>query len=246
MVYRISNKAMLTGEKLGQAIAQAIAMKGVTKAAVARHFGVKPPSVQEWIKYGRIGKERLGALFSYFSDVCEPGHWGLSDPERLLLSDPMTIAGDVIVRSVTPASGAVSSHELLPRQSNEPTNELRRFPVFDWTDSPRYASATPASYETLPDDPAFSHKCFAVVMQDSSMQMSIPRGNTLLIDPARQLEDGGAYLFDGPSGPIVRRVRRGVSGWVLLEEDGRNSPAEAMPDRLKVVGRVVMSSRKEP
>lgn len=139
-----------------------------------------------------------------------------------------------------------SHQELLPRQSIGPTNGLRRFPVLTWTDSPRYESATPASYETLPDKPALSQKCFAVVMQDSSMQMSIPRGNTLLIDPDRQLDDGGAYLFDGPSGPIVRRVRRGVSGWMLLEEDGRNSPAEAMPGNLKVVGRVVMSTRMDP
>ncbi len=58
---------MLTGEKLGGAIEAAIKLKGVTKKEVAAHFGVQPPSIQDWVKRGTIGKEKLPKLWSYFS-----------------------------------------------------------------------------------------------------------------------------------------------------------------------------------
>lgn len=72
---------MLTGKQLGAAIAEAILKKGVKKADVARHFNVSPPSVQGWCDTGRIGKERLPELWTYFSDVVGPSHWGLRQDE---------------------------------------------------------------------------------------------------------------------------------------------------------------------
>ncbi len=45
---------------------------------MARHFGVKPPSVSGWITTGRIDKHRLNELFDYFSDTVPPSHWGLT------------------------------------------------------------------------------------------------------------------------------------------------------------------------
>lgn len=69
---------MLTGPELGAALAAAIKLKKVSKADVARAFGVKPPSVQDWIKYGRISKGRIGDVVEYFSDVVGPEHWGFS------------------------------------------------------------------------------------------------------------------------------------------------------------------------
>jgi|GEM_PF-5919503 len=67
---------MLTGPDLGKAIAEAIRLKGVSKAAVARHFGIAQPSVYTWIAHGRIGKQHLEELVEYFSDVVGPAHWG--------------------------------------------------------------------------------------------------------------------------------------------------------------------------
>lgn len=68
---------MLTGKDLGAALAQAIELKGVRKVELARHFGVTPPSVQEWIKRGVISKDKLPEIWRYFSDVVGPQHWGL-------------------------------------------------------------------------------------------------------------------------------------------------------------------------
>lgn len=72
------HKAMLTGKALGEAIASAIKLKGVKQTDVARHFGVKPPSIQDWIKRGTVDKAKLPGLWDYFSDSVGPTHWGLT------------------------------------------------------------------------------------------------------------------------------------------------------------------------
>lgn len=68
---------MLTGKDLGRAIGDAIKRKGVSQAQVARHFGVKPPSISDWINRGTIRKDRIDELVGYFSDVVGPEHWGI-------------------------------------------------------------------------------------------------------------------------------------------------------------------------
>lgn len=68
---------MLTGPDLGAAIEAARIAKGVSKKKLADDFSVKPPSVQGWVKNGRIDKSKLMDVIAYFSDVVEPEHWGL-------------------------------------------------------------------------------------------------------------------------------------------------------------------------
>lgn len=68
---------MLTGEELGAAIELARLKKKVTKKKLAEDFSVKPPSVQGWVKTGRIDKSKLMDLIEYFQDVVGPEHWGL-------------------------------------------------------------------------------------------------------------------------------------------------------------------------
>ncbi|HBQ8590170.1 hypothetical protein ACIAIL_21470 [Raoultella ornithinolytica] len=73
---------MLSGKELGRAIEQAINKKISTgtaksKAEIARHFKIKPPSIHDWINKGSISKEKLPELWNYFSDVVGPEHWGL-------------------------------------------------------------------------------------------------------------------------------------------------------------------------
>lgn len=84
---RVPNKAMLTGKELGDALRIAIEKKSallqgrgegrLTKKAVADHFHVQPPSVQDWINFGRIGKHHLNELVTFFSDVVDASHWGI-------------------------------------------------------------------------------------------------------------------------------------------------------------------------
>lgn len=68
---------MLTGPDLGAAIEAARIAKGVSKKQLADDFSVKPPSVQGWVKYGRIDKSKLMGVIAYFGDVVGPEHWGL-------------------------------------------------------------------------------------------------------------------------------------------------------------------------
>ena len=42
---------------------------------MARHFGIKPPSISDWINRGTIDKAKLDELFTYFADVVGPDHW---------------------------------------------------------------------------------------------------------------------------------------------------------------------------
>lgn len=77
---------MLNKEELGKAIASAIAKKKSigaikTQAEVAKHFNVKPPSINDWKARGTIDKSKIPELFRYFSDVVGPEHWGLTQDE---------------------------------------------------------------------------------------------------------------------------------------------------------------------
>lgn len=68
---------MLTGPELGAAIEAARIAKGVSKKKLADDFQVKPPSVQGWVKNGRIDKSKLMDVIAYFADDVGPEHWGL-------------------------------------------------------------------------------------------------------------------------------------------------------------------------
>jgi transcriptional regulator with XRE-family HTH domain len=68
---------MLTGKDLGAAIREAMTKKGVVQSDVAEAFGIKQPSVSEWLKFGRVSKKHINHLVHYFSDVVGPEHWGL-------------------------------------------------------------------------------------------------------------------------------------------------------------------------
>jgi len=77
---------MLKGKEFGVAIARAIQLKldsGAvkTKAEIARHFGMKPPSLADWVKKGSVAKDKLPELWRYFSDVAGPDHWGMTKSE---------------------------------------------------------------------------------------------------------------------------------------------------------------------
>lgn len=63
---------MLTGPDLGAALKRAMELKLVSQSAVAREFGIKQPSVSEWIRYGRIGKRHIPHLVAYFAGVVRP------------------------------------------------------------------------------------------------------------------------------------------------------------------------------
>lgn len=96
---------MLSGDKLGKAIGEAITKKGISKAQFARDFNVKPPSVQDWVKFGRIDKSRLEDLFTYFAGVVPSEHWGLS-----------SLPAQELVDKLVAAAMTVSAHDTTERR----------------------------------------------------------------------------------------------------------------------------------
>jgi hypothetical protein len=98
---------MLKGPALGAAIEAARKKKNVTKAAIAAHFGIKSPSVQDWVKNGTVAKDKLPSLWAYFSDVVGPEHWGLTAYPQVAgeLTPTLEQALSIVLRSFSDLSG---------------------------------------------------------------------------------------------------------------------------------------------
>ncbi|WP_085598706.1 S24 family peptidase [Pseudomonas sp. B10(2017)] len=105
---------MLTGPELGAAIEAARIAKGVSKKQLADDFQVKPPSVQGWVKNGRIDKSKLMDVIAYFADVVGPEHWGLRpgftyeslpDVASAAVDDPVPTSAADMVRNMLAKQG---------------------------------------------------------------------------------------------------------------------------------------------
>lgn len=133
---------MLTGKKLGDALREAIRLKNVSKAEVARHFEVKGPSVYDWINHGRIGKQHIEKLVAYFSDVVPSSHWGIVTTAIGTGSNPtiadndtaarfegirtaQTLMAAVLARSIPDAGRALHGALEKPARHDEYLRDLR-------------------------------------------------------------------------------------------------------------------------
>lgn len=113
---------MLTGPALGAAIESARKMKGITKKALADHFKVKPPSIQDWVERGTIEKAKLPELWRFFADVVGFEHWGL-DAESLAtdtISIDQAVPAFVDALAALPPSRWVSVRAQLDQLAGRP------------------------------------------------------------------------------------------------------------------------------
>jgi len=104
---------MLTGPELGAAIEAARIAKGVSKKQLADDFQVKPPSVQGWVKNGRIDKSKLMDVIAYFADVVGPEHWGLRPGFTF---ESLQDVSSLSVEDLTPTSAADMVRNMLAKQ----------------------------------------------------------------------------------------------------------------------------------
>lgn len=104
---------MLTGPELGAAIEAARIAKGVSKKQLADDFQVKPPSVQGWVKNGRIDKSKLMDVIAYFADVVGPEHWGLRPG---FTYESLQDVAPVSVEEPAPTSAADMVRNMLAKQ----------------------------------------------------------------------------------------------------------------------------------
>ncbi|WP_295378429.1 XRE family transcriptional regulator [uncultured Pseudacidovorax sp.] len=195
---------MLTGKELGAAIRAAIERKGVTQREVADFFGVKPPSVSDWINKGTIGKDKLVKLWQYFDEV-GPEHWGMSSfptPPKALDSDFLPgfekLAVPVLANSGSMGGGDDSLHEEIITGS---------LPV-----SPEWALRTlkPTGLQNL----RFIHG------YGDSMKGTYEDGDILLVDiGVIEPKIDGVYVLEANDRIYIKRVRQRLDGMFEISSD---------------------------
>lgn len=231
---------MLTGEKLGEALAAAIRMKGVSKADVARHFDVKPPSVQGWLKHGRISKSHIEKLLAYFSDVVGPEHWGISStgfgradlgpavqtplrPVVVVESDDQVPEGMIIIPRYTVKASAGHGEPVLEIDTEGQPNYFRS----GWAQKNGYK----------PDG------LFSIVAMGDSMEPTIPNGASLIVHRQTEIVSGRVHVLCRGDECYVKRLIRQMDGSILVKSENPDykdvliSPDDPMP--LHIVGLVV-------
>lgn len=184
---------MLTKAALGAAIEAARIKKGVSKQDLAQQFGVKPPSVQDWVKKGSIEKNRLLALFEYFSDVVGPDHWGLPNwpnPQHAL-------AG----------SGRYQAQEMSHPVSYAGVPSTERVPVtgtLEMADDAQMKLMKPRSGKAIGsvDAPAGAPGAYAVRVVGDWLYPTARHGACLVVEPHGQCVAGELVLVFRTSGVV--------------------------------------------
>lgn len=231
---------MLTGEKLGSAIEAAIKLKGVTKKEVAAFFGVQPPSIQDWVKRGTIGKEKLPKLWTYFSDVVPASHWGL---DAIPATDHVAPLNHKTDNSVVPAYHAPDA-VLVPLLSNcgsmGPGSELLESDVIvgDLALSPHWINQ-----QIRPQNPLELRFIHAY---GDSMSPTFADGDVLLVDTGLGARDPssreGVYVLRVDDRNFIKRVTPTFDGKLQVTSDNPSSKTVQTLNgdhQVEVVGRVV-------
>jgi len=234
---------MLTGTELGAAIEAARIKKGVSKAALAAAFGVKPPSVQDWVKRGTIDKEKLPELWRYFADVVGPDHWGLAPwtethhplegahagaPGAHVLSHPKFQSGPIALQQV-PVIGTLS-------MGADNMHELRAAPDGQAIGTVPARAATENSY--------------AVQVFGDELYPAVRHGTCLVVDPGGQCIEGELLLLENTDGYFLVcelvADRDGAVTWVPATGGSRRTTARAQVAAMHPIVDMVPGSRFLP
>ena len=255
-----SNKAMLTGKELGAAIEQARERKGASKKALADAMGVKPASVQDWVKYGRIAKERINDLVAYFSDVVGPEHWGLEFPSPVKGTPTGSPAHQA---SATTFSAGAYNPSIGPAEQDLPhpnEEEFALVPQLDvkaacgdgrFQDHVVVKGGLAFKRSSLRDFGVPEHAARIIYADGGSMRPTIQDGRVVLINTAdTEPKDGKVYAICMPDGSLVlkRLVHdyhppSGAMTWIIRSDnpDRVTFPDKILPpdDRTMIAGRAV-------
>jgi Peptidase S24-like len=234
---------MLSGEKLGAAITKAMELKGVGPKEVAEHFGIKPPSVKDWERRGCVHKKHLGRLVSYFSDVVEPGHWGVNQAEMLAISDHMFVVSEKMqpwghLPQHPPRMGDVAN--LVTGQQNA----FPMAPVVAWAslgvDLYRANDEWPMSERmAVPTTQAISGKTKWVPVVDDALGPKIMPGDLVAIDPEAAPRRDKIALFKAQDGEFILRRFRPIASGGFEAYDGHGNTLDSVRHGLTVAGAFV-------
>jgi len=222
---------MLTGKLLGQAIDSARKRKGVSKAQLARDFGVKAPSVQSWIERGTISKDKLMELTRYFNDVAGPEHWGepaLSNVVRMPAAKHKTDQHSITI-SRFDIGASMGKGKLAPEGYVDAVQRI--------TVSKEYLTRA-VSYSA-------SSNLAMITGFGDSMVGTYSDGDLLLVDrgvTAIKLDAVYVLLYQGEL--FIKRIQRRPGANMLMISDNPAYPpieiTEPAAGNLEVLGRVLM------
>lgn len=215
---------MLKGEKLGAAIEAARIKKGVSKAELARQFKVKAPSVQGWVKNGRISKDTLAEVITYFSDAVGPEHWGLDNSSPFVNSGGES-KGEIMIPQYN--TGGMGGHGLV----------LKDQPgvIQNWNVSRDWLQAN------VPHHTSVNNLCIVTGFGDSMPETYSP-GDPLIVDLGVTVCDhDGIYFFRvGDEGFIKRLQRIPGQGILVLSQNKEYRDWTITPDMdFEVFGKVL-------
>jgi SOS-response transcriptional repressor LexA len=218
---RIHHKAMLTGKALGDAIAAAIEKKGVTKADLARHFGVKPPSVQDWIKRGTVDKGKLQQLWAYFSDVAGPAHWGLTAfTEEQNVQQAESHRRVPIISWVQAGLWQDVEDQFYPGEAD------------DWA----------LAFDSLPGKNAFALRVVGDSMTNPIPgQRTFPEGTIIIVDPGRAAGPGDYVIAKDvqTQKATFKQLTTDGGRWFLRALNPAYPTIEIDDPAMRVIGRVI-------
>ena len=245
---------MLTGKELGAAIEQARLAKGVSKKKLAEDFGVAPPSVQGWVKTGRIDKSKLMELMDYFSDVAKPSHWGLSGRVTEFLSIS-NLADSNVVRDEKESN-------VIPISAHRKSSDLSfvTIPHFDVSASMGPGCVPPEhNIEVIRDITVhidwlksqglnFSKlENLAIIDGDGdSMEGTFRNGDALLVDRGiTDVRTDAIYVFTLDGDLFIKRLQRMTGGSLRMISDNPIYPAivieGAQLERVHIQARVLLA-----
>jgi len=219
---------MLTGQELGAAIESARTLKGISKKKLADEFSVAPPSVQGWVKFGRIDKAKLMGLIKYFSDVVPPSHWGLEGWASELSADTVSVDG-------LPAALA---------QKISGYRQVVQVPRYDVAGSMGSGLEPPEMnmvVEHMSLDANWVRQNLTYTNLDNlklisgrgdSMAPTIRSGDAVLVDSGvNTVEDDAIYFFLMRGKLQIKRIQRGLDGLTIISDNSQYPPIEVPGDR---------------
>jgi hypothetical protein len=224
---------MLKGKEFGAAISRAIQLKiasgaAKTKAEIARHFKIQPPSLTDWVKKGSVSKDKLPELWRYFADVAGPEHWGMTADEW-----PLGLTGASEDHRIATPPYAIGQ-PAKPYCCEEPRPDLFVVPIFDVRASMGIGAPQPA-LETVIDNmrltkewvrshlPAISSPSNMAVLSafGDSMSPTLSDGDIMLVDRGvNDLKVDAVYVLALNDELYVKRIQRRITdGAIIIKSD---------------------------
>lgn len=231
---------MLTGKDLGDAIEAARIKKKVSKKKLADDFGVAPPSVQGWVKNGRIDKAKLMQLIEYFSGTVGPQHWGLpASPSEIAQGKAPAVLALVTGGGKTPQYLTIPQLDIAASMGPGADAPAHVDTIRDITVRLEWLREQGVSYSKIEN--------LAIITGDGdSMAGTFNDGDSLLVDRGiTEIRTDAIYVFTLDGQLFIKRLQRMAGGNLRMISDNPIYPAMVIEgeqlERIHIQARVLLA-----